>query len=246
MPMNAAARDWWRTPLGMHLLAQEQDLLDPVVQDVFGYHAVQVGMPDVDLLRESRIQRRGIVATGTGAMGAVDVLARPDQLPFADRSVDLLLLPHILEFAGNPHAVLREANRLLMPEGRLIVLGFNPYSLWGARHFAGGGYPWAGRFIPVPRLHDWLQLLDLETRGGRYTAYVPPLRNPAARARWAFMEKAGDRWWPMAGGVYMLQAVKRVRGLRVLQPQATRRAVARPVLVATGRNQRHLRLVERR
>jgi hypothetical protein len=50
----------------------------------------------------------------------------------------------------------------------------------------------------------------------------------------------------MAGGVYMLQAVKRVRGLRVLQPQATRRAVARPVLVATGRNQRHLRLVERR
>ncbi|MBU3694184.1 MAG: class I SAM-dependent methyltransferase [Rhodocyclaceae bacterium] len=241
MPLSAAALDWWRTPLGAHLLAQEQDLLDPVVQDVFGYHAVQLGMPAVDLLRESRIQRRGIIAVEAG-----DVRARPDQLPLADRSVDLLLLPHVLEFAGNPHAVLREADRVLMPEGRLIILGFNPFSLWGVRHFAGGGYPWAGRFIPVPRLHDWLQLLDLETRGGRYTAYAPPLRSPAARARWAFMEKAGDRWWPMAGGVYMLQAVKRVRGLRVLQAQPARRTVARPVLVAAGRNHRHLRLVERR
>jgi len=240
MPLSLAARDWWRTSLGASLLAQEQDLLDPVVQDVFGYHAVQLGMPDTDLLRESRIQRRGVIAVDGG-----DVQARPDQLPLADRSVDLLLLPHVLEFAGNPHAVLREADRVLMPEGRLILLGFNPLSLWGVRHFAGGGYPWAGRFIPVPRLHDWLQLLDLETRGGRYTAYAPPLRNPAARARWAFMEKAGDRWWPMAGGVYMLQAVKRVRGLRVLQAQPTRRVLPRPVLVATGRNQRHLRLVDR-
>jgi SAM-dependent methyltransferase len=209
-----------------------------VVQDVFGYHAVQLGLPDADLLRESRIQRRAILAGDGG-----DVLARPDQLPLADRSVDLLLLPHVLEFAGNPHAVLREANRVLMPEGRLIILGFNPFSLWGVRHFAGGGYPWGGRFIPIPRLHDWLQLLDLETRGGRYTAYAPPLRNAAARARWAFMEKAGDRWWPMAGGVYMMQAVKRVRGLRVLQAQPSRRLVPRPVLVATGRNQRHLRLL---
>lgn len=88
-------------------------------------------------------------------------------------------------------------------------------------------------------------LLDLDTLGGRYSAYAPPLRNSAALARWAFMEKAGDRWWPMAGGVYMLQAVKRVRGLRVLQAQPLRRPAARPVLVATGRNQRHLRLVDR-
>ncbi len=243
--MNAAAsaHDWWQTPLGAHILAQEQDLLDPVVQDVFGYHAVQLGMPGVDLLRESRIRSRGIV--GIVGIDGGDLLARPDRLPFADRSIDLLLLPHVLEFSGNPHAVLREADRVLMPEGRLIILGFNPFSLWGLRHFAGGGYPWGGRFIAVPRLHDWLQLLDLDTRGGRYTAYVPPLVSASARARWAFMEKAGDRWWPMAGGVYMLDAVKRVRGLRVLQAEPRRRPAARPVLVATGRNQRHLRLVDR-
>ncbi len=240
MNTAAAAREWWSTTLGEHLLAQEQDLLDPVVHDVFGYHAVQLGLSGIDLLRESRIRSRAIVAVDGG-----DLLARPEQLPLADRSVDLLLLPHVLEFAGNPHAVLREADRVLMPEGRLIILGFNPLSLWGLRHFAGGGYPWAGRFIPVPRLHDWLQLLDLDTRGGRYTAYAPPLASPSARMRWAFMEKAGDRWWPMAGGVYMLQAVKRVRGLRVLQAQPSRRPVAKPVLVATGRSQRHLRVVER-
>ncbi|MEY3974452.1 MAG: hypothetical protein RIS59_813, partial [Pseudomonadota bacterium] len=185
MNTAAAAREWWSTTLGEHLLAQEQDLLDPVVHDVFGYHAVQLGLSGIDLLRESRIRSRAIVAVDGG-----DLLARPEQLPLADRSVDLLLLPHVLEFAGNPHAVLREADRVLMPEGRLIILGFNPLSLWGLRHFAGGGYPWAGRFIPVPRLHDWLQLLDLDTRGGRYTAYAPPLASPSARMRWAFMEKA--------------------------------------------------------
>lgn len=240
MSATPGLHDWWASPLGGHLLAQEQALLDPVIQDVFGYHAIQIGMPGIDLLRESRIRQRGILSASGG-----DVHARPEHLPLADRSVDLLVLPHVLEFSGNPHAVLREVNRVLMPEGRLIIVGFNPFSLWGARCFSGGGYPWGGRFIPVARLHDWLQLLDLDTRGGHYTAYAPPLRNPASLARWAFMEKAGDRWWPMAGGVYMLQAVKRVRGLRVLQAQPARRATPRPVLVATGRNQRHLRLVDR-
>lgn len=234
MPMSHASQ-WWDSPLGQHLLEQERALLDPVVHDVFGYHAVQLGLPEFDLLRESRIQKRAVVGPEGG-----EVRARPDQLPFADRSIDLLLLPHVLEFSGNPHAVLREANRVLMPEGRLIILGFNPFSLWGLQHFLGRGYPWGGRYIAVPRLHDWLQLLDLETTGGRYTAYTPPLQSPLALNRWAFMEKAGDRWWPMAGGIYLLQAVKRVRGLRVLQGQPLRRSFAKPVLVATGRNQQRV------
>lgn len=231
--MAFSAGGWWKSPLGRHLLAQEQALLDPLVQDIFGYHAVQVGMPGIDLLRESRIAKRVVLAPDAG-----DVLAVPEQLPLADRSVDLLLLPHVLEFSAQPHAVLREADRVLMPEGRLVILGFNPLSLWGLRRLRGRGYPWDGRYISVPRVHDWLQLLDLEASGGRYCAYVPPLQRQRAIDRWRFMEKAGDRWWPLAGGVYLLQAVKRVKGLRVIGPAIERRVRQRPVLVATGRTHR--------
>lgn len=226
----AAAEQWWGTPLGCLLLRQEQALLDPVVQDVFGYHALQLGMPWADLLRESRIAKRAMVDRQRG-----DICAEPEQLPFPDRSIDLLVLPHVLEFSPHPHAVLREANRVLMPEGRLLILGFNPFSLWGLRRLGAQAYPWLGRYIGVSRLHDWLKLLDLEVEGGSFCAYTPPLRSEASLARWAFMEKAGDRWWPGAGGAYLLQAVKRVRGLRVLERHGVRAAVRKPVLVATGR-----------
>jgi SAM-dependent methyltransferase len=142
-------------------------------------------------------------------------------LPLATGSIDLLVLPHVLEFSGQAHAVLREAERVLMPDGQIVISGFNPLSLWGAKRALGFDkheYPWCGRFIGLLRLKDWLQLLGFELNGGRFGCYAPPF----AQARWlersAFMEKAGDRWWPIAGGVYVVRAIKRTVGMRLLTP----------------------------
>jgi SAM-dependent methyltransferase len=223
------AKDWFATPLGQYLLTREQAYFDNVVADVFGYNAFQLGMPDVDLLRASRIPMRCHVDPA----GEATLKADFRDLPIASNSVDLVLLPHTLEFSANPHQILREVARVLMPEAHVVIAGFNPWSLWGFRRMFSRrrGYPWKGRFINLPRMKDWLALLGLELVGGQMTCYVPPCRTQRWLDRVAFMDAAGDRWWPIAGGVYFLQAVKRVHGLRLITPKwsdvlATSKALA--------------------
>jgi SAM-dependent methyltransferase len=197
---------------------------------------VQLGLPNVDLLRENRITHRMRVAS----IGTADVLARCTELPFATQSVDLVLLPHVLEFATEPHAILREVDRIMMPEGRMLIVGFNPWSLWGLRStlgFSRDVYPWSGRFLSLVRVKDWLALLGFEVSAGRLTAYVPPIDNPKWRDRFGFMEPAGDRWWAVGGAVYMLQAVKRVRGMRLITPAWQEKSAREKALIAAAKRQ---------
>jgi SAM-dependent methyltransferase len=229
MPTNTLA-DWFSTPLGAYLLGKEQAYLDDVTPDMFGFHALQLGLPQFDLLRENRITHRMRIDVG----GAVNVRARVHELPLATQSVDLALLPHVLEFAEDPHAVLREIDRVMMPEGRIVILGFNPWSLWGLRSAIGPSRqeaPWNGKFVSLLRVKDWLALLGFEVSAGRLVCYVPPVKRDKWLQRLAFMEPAGDRWWAVGGAVYMLQAIKRVRGMRLLTP-AWHDAVAREKRVA--------------
>lgn len=209
---------WFETPLGQHLLFREQRYFDDAVSDVFGFNAVQVGLPQIDFLRNSRIPLRVTCAVEPPA----GVRADPMFLPFENQSLDLLLLPHVLEFSANPHQVLREAGRVLRPEGRLVLAGFNPRSLWGlARTLQGGerGYPWNGSFLNISRVKDWMVLLGLEVAAGSMCCYRPPVNRETWLRRLRFMEPAGDRWWAMGGGVYFLQAVKRVQGMNIILPQ---------------------------
>lgn len=208
---------WLETPLGQYLLRREQAYYDQVVANIFGFNALQLGLLDHDLLRTSRIPSRIRAGMGKDA----GLLMAPEQWPVASQSTDLLLLPHVLEFSAHPHQILREAERALMPEGSLIISGYNPFSLWGLwrifphnrRH-----YPWCGRFISLSRLKDWLALLGFEVVGGRMCCYEPPFRQEQLLARFRFMEDAGDRWWALAGGVYFIHAIKRVQGMRLIKP----------------------------
>ena len=212
------------------MLDWELQQFDNAVEDVFGFRAVQVGLPEVDFLRANRISFRFSLALESGAALAAD----PLQLPLASQSLDLVVLPHTLESHLNAHHVLREAERVLRPEGQVVIAGFNSLSLWGLRRkFSGrrAGSPWDARFIGLLRLKEWLQLLGFELNGGRFGCYAPPFAQPAWHQRFAFMEKAGARWWPILGGVYVVRAVKRVHGMRVITPawrkeRARRRALA--------------------
>ena len=150
-----------------------------------------------------------------------------DALPFPSQSLDLVVLPHALELARDPHDTLREVERVLVPEGRVVIVGFNPASLWGLRKMAGhwrqrlGGegplyLPSAGEFIGYRRARDWLRLLGFEVERGRFGCWRPPFGSEAGLARFGWMESAGARGWPVLGAVYMVEAVKRVRGMRLV------------------------------
>ncbi len=208
---------WTATPLGQYLLEREQRYFDQTVADIFGYNAFQLGMPEIELLQASRMPLRFRI----GSEGPADIRADIRDLPITSNSADLIVLPHALEFAEHPHQILREVARVLMPDAQVVISGFNPFSLWGWRRAShrGGEYPWRGRFITLMRVKDWLALLGFEIIGGQMACYAPPSRQQKWLDRCKFMEAAGDRWWPIGGGVYFLQAVKRVRGVRLIMPK---------------------------
>jgi SAM-dependent methyltransferase len=225
---------WLETPPGRYVRDWEQAKFDLLVADIFGFNAVQIGFPELDYLRANRMPFR-FRCCGDGAATQGD----PHHLPFATNSLDLVVLPHILEFAAHPHQILREADRVLVPEGQVVVAGFNPFSLWGARRrLAGGGGqpPWQGRYLSVPRLRDWFALLGFETRGGAFGCYAPPFEREKWLQRWNFMEAAGDRWWPVMGGVYVVQAIKRQHGMRLVMPKWRDRMARAKALALVPRN----------
>src|SRR5712671_1861183 len=222
---------WFSTPQGAYVLDWELAQFDSAVEDVFGFRAVQIGLPDVDFLRQNRIPYRFSLALEPGAALAAD----PLQLPLASQSVDLVVLPHVLEGHPNPHDVLRETERVLMPEGQVVISGFNTGSLWRLRQIftmQKTQSPWDAKFISLLRLRDWLRVLGFELNGGSFGRYAPPFRDKLWLDRFEFMEKAGARWWPIAGGIYVVRAVKRVHGMRVVTPAWRRERARRRALAA--------------
>jgi len=209
---------WLATAQGRYIMAWEKEKVDALIADQFGYNALQLGLPQYAFLAKNRIPLRQIA----GESGDVDVICDLRELPFATNSVDLVVMPHILEFHDDPHQILREVERVLIAEGQLVITGFNPISLWGLRrrlHRGAAEFPLNGDYISVLRLKDWLQLLSFEVDRGIFGCYAPPCAHDRWLKRWHFLEAAGDRWWTFAGGVYMLRAVKRVRGMRLIVPR---------------------------
>jgi SAM-dependent methyltransferase len=222
---------WLDTAQGRYVMAWEQDKVDAVVADLFGYNAIQLGLPQYDLLAQNRIPLRQVA----GESGQVDVFCDLRELPFAANSIDLVVMPHILEFHDDPHQILREVERILIPDGQLVITGFNPISLWGLRQRLPNRpdeFPVNGNYISVLRLKDWLQLLSFEVERGNFGCYAPPCHHERWIKRWHFMEAAGDRWWGLAGGVYLLRAVKRVHGMRLILPPWNPKSVPGKALTA--------------
>jgi SAM-dependent methyltransferase len=205
-------------------------------------------------LLPSQVEPWAPVVATSGATGdsspdtrlKVSLITDAAALPFPAASLDLVVLPHTLELSADPHQVLREVERVLVPEGRVVISGFNPGSLWGLRQgrarvcermgvsMLGASnlfLPDAGDFIGPWRLRDWLRLLSFELESDRYGCYRPAMKTDKWLQRTAWMDPAGARWWPIFGAVYFVVAVKRVRGMRLLGPAWKPRRAASPAPV---------------
>lgn len=228
---------WLASPQGRYVLEWEQQQLDAVVADIFGFNALQIGLPQCDFLRTNRMALRCRV----GDCGPVQLRCDPGALPFASQSVDLVILPHLLEFAADPHQILREVERILIPEGQVIVTGFNPLSLWGLRRQTrrDGNFPWNGSYLSPTRIKDWLKLLGFAVDRGQFGCYAPPCEQQKWLQRWHFTESAGRRWWKFSGAVYLLRGIKRVAGLRLLTPNWRKKPLRAKALRPMTQKERH-------
>ena len=254
---------WLASPPGRCLLQWEQQVLDRATTDAFGYHALQLGLPGLEGLRANRMPHRWVASdsladplplslpdpgdesiTTVSPEMPVALRCEFDALPFPDHSIDLAVLPHTLELARDPHLALGEVERVLVPEGRVVIVCLNPASAWALRQRAGRAVqglgvgrasplylPRTGAFLAYWRLRDWLRLLGFEVESAAFGIWRPPVRSQRWLERWEWIEPVGRTWWPVLGAAYCVQAVKRVRGMRLVglhrhAAPATRRATA--------------------
>ena len=227
--VNQLFIDWYTSSLGARVAYNEREALATMVSDLFGYQLLQVGElgPDTRYLENCPIRRKLLVTHRTDANNGSVIVAQAPRLPIASDSVDAAILVHTLDFSADPHQVLREVERVLIAEGRVIVVGFNPFSLWGVwRQFGRwrGGVPWNGHFISYPRLNDWLSLLGFDIERMDVMEFRPPTRGSGLES----IERLGRRVWPMLAGVYVVRAVKRVSRVTPLRQRLSQLRILGP------------------
>ena len=222
-----ALREWWNGPAGAALIASETLLLNEALDDVFGWEFLQIGAwgSGRELLSACRTRHRAILSM-PGMSQNADILGRPAQLPVAGDSIDAVLVPHTLEFAADPYAIVREADRVLVGEGQLLVLGFRPFSLWGQRgRLSRSGFPpGLRRVLSERRVREWLKLLGYEVFAARHYLYRSPWSGELAPGDSADRLLRRGLTYPLPAGAYLLKARKQVYTLTPIRPRFRERS----------------------
>lgn len=214
---DSRLQQWWQSARGQTLLAAETRVVADALEDGFGWQTLQLGVwgEPRGLLANTRTRSQTVL--DLRVTSGLDVVGRLSQLPIASDSIDLVLLAHTLELESDPYALLREVDRVLAGEGKLIIIGFAPMSLWGLRARASrrGFPPGLRRVLPERQLRDWMRLLGYDLLESRSYLYGLPWGEPASvdhelRRGWSSM-------WP--AGAYMVKARKRLHALTPLRPR---------------------------
>lgn len=222
---TASRPEWLTQPLGRTLVAAEHDVAAAVLDGIFGETLLQIGEwgPPGGFVRHARTQTTLLASDRVST--SVDFVADPACLPVESESVDAILLPHTLDMAESPHAVLREAYRVLRSEGRMLIFGFKPVGLWGLRRLIPGQQfpPHTAQLLGDRTLRDWLRLLNLGVQDHRRFFFKLPFARDrrALSAKW---EARGQRWWPELAACYALTVRKRVVAMTPVRPRWRERA----------------------
>lgn len=239
--------DWYQTPLGQYLLDELRDKLEPVLTTSFGYYSLQIGCTSTSafLMQACRVKHHFRLDKDDKK---VDICAQSAFLPIANDSVDLVVLMHRLSATPEPHALLREVSRILIPQGKLIIIDFNPLSLWGLRHFFQSWLeqlPWSGHYFSSARLTDWMQLLGFEKKEHIKVGYLPPIQQPQILRHLSWLEKGMRNWFKFSSALHVLVYDKQTVPMTPLRPRwVTRKImageVARPS-VGHGRGMKNVK-----
>lgn len=247
-------RDWLDTAKGQYVSSVEQAWCDRVLEDVFGYHALQLGLSSFSAMRNNRIphqwvaelnpwqppvQSQELERSTVAQHPSVQLCLSASHLPFADENLDLVVLPHSLEWVEDPHGCLREVSRVLRPQGQVLILGFQAWSLFGLtwnlwRHYSKNGketsfppsntvkdWPYRVNWISRQRIKDWLQLLDFEILDDASAVNRLPIDRGLKVPDISHHNQtlgSGHSFAHWIGAIYMIRAVKRVAGVRWMSP----------------------------
>lgn len=173
---QTALASWYASGLGTRLIASETRSIAPLLEKLFGYHLLFIGAcKDAGMIESSPITHKIVLGnrSDAGDVGNnVGLFSDPRALALQNESIDVVVLQHALEFTASSRAVLREAVRVLRPGGHIVLITFQPLSLWGLKRLLYSAIPlrgaesrqppWEGRFRHPSRLIDWLGVLDVQ------------------------------------------------------------------------------------
>lgn len=213
---------WLRSQVGQDLQLLKCRYLAGMSDRLFGRFMLQMGStcPGTEL---PGVRRQ--ILLGESAGEDAQVQADFSRLPVATSSVNAVFLDHVLEFAADPHRVLREVDRVLIPGGRLLVALYNPFGFFGLwRPFRSGQHPWNGRLLSQGRVVEWLNVLGFELESRAYLGYRLPFQSPGLYRHSRHLETLGPKLWPRAAAVVMLVAVKLEMPVNIIRPRWTVKA----------------------
>ncbi len=223
--------DWRQSDYATPYFRAQRSFLQQGLRQAVGPCVLQLGdMLDTTLVDELDLPRVIRLHSELSEDRPIELVADPAFLPFDVDTFSTVLLPHVIEMNELPHQVLREAHRVLMPEGHLVLTGFNPASFIGLQRWINKRAVPPGRYYSTRRVIDWLQLLGFEVTASAIFHYAPISRRARLQRGFAFLESIGNRWLPMTGGAYMICAKKRVAGSTLIGKPA--RVRKKPKLVA--------------
>jgi len=211
---------WFDTPLGAKVLSTERQLVSQYLSRMFGYHILQMGCSaQHSLIADSPAGQKIIFSPNQATNGSLAV-ADNEELPLANDIIDVVLIHHALDFTQDSHKLLREATRVLRPGGQLLILGFNPISLWGISKLfrVRSQPPWSGRFISSRRVSDWLKLLELHVEQVDFCLHFMP-------SKWSKVVQSvaktefGSKYKNPFGGAYLILATKQVLPVTPILPR---------------------------
>lgn len=216
---QAPPHSWQDIAHGEEIRAKINDFLKQWWPKFFGYHLLKIGNLSCELdSTECAINHQVSVAETPECTG---VIADIDELPFKQHCVDVTILSHCLEFYPDPHHLIRECDRVLIPDGYLVITGFNPYSFLGLAkplYFRSDKYPWNGRFFTPARIKDWLNLLGFEVLEDKRFIYSSLTRKKSI-SRYDLWQRFCEQHLASFGSVFVLVAKKRELPLTPIRPK---------------------------
>lgn len=209
---------WWSSTLGQLVLQVEMEKLIKVFPSIFGYHILLLGtVAQFKMIEYSVIPYQSVINPFHKDNSLTKTItASWDMLPIASNSVDLVVLPHTLDFSDHPTAVLQEACRVLIPEGRLLLFGFNPYSLWRVKSFLSldkKAKPVNCEFKNVGFIKKELRSQGFELLDQDYFLFQPPMKNIRMMEKLGFLNKISRFGLKGLSGIYFIEAQKKLRGV---------------------------------
>lgn len=230
---------WYSSNLGISVFQAEQKELEKFLSTMFGGHLLQLGGPDNSQFTESSSILHRIYFTTDAQINFAGPIVQGNfsRLPFLFESVDVILLPHVLEFIDDLDSFLQQIFFALIPGGRVIILGFNPFSLWGIEKIIHThSIPWAGKFHSAHKICNKLKQNGFYIENQSSFYFRPASQNKVLLKTLLFFEPLGKILWSGFGAINLIVAEKRVAPLLPIHSFAfKKKATAKTILEPTAK-----------